>query len=74
MSYWQPLLATEKGQDFTVIGPRMTGGPFGAGVGIGIRQEDDDLVAMFNEAIAEAQADGTIARLSEQWFGFDAST
>jgi len=74
MSYWQPLMETEKGKDFKVIGPGMTGGPFGAGVGVGIRQEDDDLVAMFNKAIAEAQADGTIARLSEQWFGFDASS
>jgi ABC-type amino acid transport substrate-binding protein len=74
MSYWQPLLETEKGKDFTVIGPGMSGGPFGAGAGVGIRQEDDDLVAMFNKAIAEAQADGTIAKLSEQWFGFDASS
>jgi octopine/nopaline transport system substrate-binding protein len=74
MSYWQPLMETEKGKDFAVIGPGMTGGPFGAGVGVGIRQEDDDLVAMFNKAIAGAQADGTIAKLSEQWFGFDASS
>ena len=74
MSYWQPLMDTDKGADFTVIGPGMTGGPFGAGVGVGIRQEDSDLVEMFNQAIAAAKADGTIARLSEQWFGFDASS
>jgi octopine/nopaline transport system substrate-binding protein len=74
MSYWQPLMETEKGADFTVIGPGMTGGPFGAGVGVGIRQEDSDLVQMLNQAIAAAKADGTIARLSEQWFGFDASS
>jgi octopine/nopaline transport system substrate-binding protein len=74
MSYWQPLMETDKGADFAVIGPGMTGGPFGAGVGVGIRQEDSDLVQMLNQAIAAAKADGTIARLSEQWFGFDASS
>ncbi|MDX1540721.1 MAG: transporter substrate-binding domain-containing protein, partial [Geminicoccaceae bacterium] len=35
MSYWQPLLETEKGEGFTLIGPGMTGGPFGEGVGLG---------------------------------------
>jgi octopine/nopaline transport system substrate-binding protein len=74
LSYWAPLLETEKGAEFALIGPGLTGGPFGEGVGIGIRQDDDDLVAMINKAIAEAKADGTIARLSEQWFGFDASS
>jgi octopine/nopaline transport system substrate-binding protein len=74
LSYWAPLLETEKGADFTLIGPGLTGGVFGEGVGLGIRQDDDDLVAMFNKAIAEAKADGTISRLSEQWFGFDASS
>jgi octopine/nopaline transport system substrate-binding protein len=74
MSYWQPLMNTEKGVDFAVIGPGMTGGPFGSGVGVGIRQEDSDLVELFNQAIAAAKADGTITKLSEQWFGFDASS
>jgi octopine/nopaline transport system substrate-binding protein len=73
-SYWQPLMNTEKGVDFAVIAPGMTGGPFGSGVGVGIRQEDSDLVELFNQAIAAAKADGTITKLSEQWFGFDASS
>lgn len=73
MSYWQPLLETEKGEDFALIGPGLTGGPFGEGVGVGVRQEDGELVEMFNQAIAEAQADGTIAKLAQKWFGFDAS-
>jgi octopine/nopaline transport system substrate-binding protein len=74
LSYWAPLLETEKGADFALIGPGLTGGVFGEGVGLGIRQDDDDLVAMLNKAIAEAKADGTISKLSEQWFGFDASS
>ena len=70
-SYWQPLLETEKGADFALIGPGLDGGPFGGGVGAGVRQEDADLVEMLNMAIAEAKADGTINRLAQQWFGFD---
>jgi octopine/nopaline transport system substrate-binding protein len=70
-SYWYPLMETEKGADFTLIGPGLDGGPFGEGVGVGIRQEDTDLVEMFNKAIAEAKADGTINRLAQEWFGFD---
>jgi octopine/nopaline transport system substrate-binding protein len=74
MSYWQPLLETEKGAAFALIGPGMTGGPFGDGVGLGIRQDDDALVEKFNTAIAAAKEDGTIRDLAEKWFGFDASS
>jgi octopine/nopaline transport system substrate-binding protein len=74
MSYWQPLLSSDDGVDLTLIGPGMTGGPFGAGVGVGIRREDAALALMFNKAIAEAKADGTIAERARQWFGFDASS
>jgi octopine/nopaline transport system substrate-binding protein len=73
-SYWFPLMETEKGADFALIGPGLNGGPFGAGVGAGIRQEDTDLVEMFNKAIAEAKADGTINRLAQHWFGFDVTS
>jgi octopine/nopaline transport system substrate-binding protein len=70
-SYWYPLMQTEKGADFSLIGPGLDGGSFGKGVGAGIRQEDTELVEMFNKAIAEAKADGTINRLAQEWFGFD---
>jgi octopine/nopaline transport system substrate-binding protein len=73
MSHWRPLLATQGGKDFTLIGPDLTGGPFGPGVGIGLRPSDGDLAEPFNRAIAAARADGTIARLAQQWFGYDAS-
>jgi octopine/nopaline transport system substrate-binding protein len=70
VSYWGPLLETEKGANLTLVGPGMNGGPFGAGVGVGIRQDDTDLVEKFNAAIEEVSADGTLDKLSEQWFGF----
>jgi octopine/nopaline transport system substrate-binding protein len=73
-SYWVPLMETEKGADFALIGPGFNGGLFGAGVGAGIRQEDTELIEMFNKAIAEAKADGTINRLAQEWFGFDVTS
>jgi octopine/nopaline transport system substrate-binding protein len=71
MSYWVPLLETEKGQNFVLIGPGLTKGVFGEGVGVGLRKDDDDLEAKFNQAIADAEADGTISKLGQKWFGFD---
>jgi octopine/nopaline transport system substrate-binding protein len=73
MSYWVPLLASDKGSDMAMVGPGMTGGPFGAGVGVGIRQKDAALAGKFSAAINSAIADGTVKKLAEQWFGFDAS-
>jgi octopine/nopaline transport system substrate-binding protein len=73
MSYWAPLLKSDKGKDMVAVGPDMTGGPFGAGVGAGIRKEDQKLADMFSKAITEAIADGTVSKMAIQWFGFDAS-
>lgn len=73
MSYWVPLLASDKGSDMKMVGPSMTGGPFGNGVGAGIRKEDQALADKFSDAINSAIADGTVKKMAEQWFGFDAS-
>jgi len=73
MSYWFPLLKSEKGKDMIAVGPTMIGGPFGHGVGVGIRQEDKALADMFSKAIEAAAADGSLKKLAVQWFGFDAS-
>ena len=73
MSYWVPLLESDKGSDMKMVGPAMTGGPFGAGVGVGIRQKDQALADKFTTAINAAIADGTVKKLAVQWFGFDAS-
>ena len=74
MSYWVPLLESDKGADMAMVGPAMTGGPFGAGVGVGIRQKDQALADKFTAAINAAIADGTVKKLAVQWFGFDASS
>ena len=64
---------TPAGKGVTLIGPDLFGGSFGAGVGAGIRKSDSDLTAMFNKAIADATADGTVSRISMEWFGKDLS-
>ncbi len=73
MSYWVPLLKSDKGKDMVAVGPGMVGGPFGHGVGAGIRQKDQALADMFSKAIQSAIDDGTVKKLAVQWFGFDAS-
>lgn len=74
MSHWQPLLTAGSRHRVTLIGPGLTGGPFGPGVGVGMRQADEDLAALFDRAIGAAKADGTITRLAQQWFGYDVSS
>ena len=71
MSYWKPLLAKKKRKVLKIIGPGFTGGPFGAGIGVGVRHEDRELAEMFSAAINAAIKDGTLSRLAIQWFGFD---
>ena len=73
LSYLKPMLDTPEGKNLILIGPQMTGGPLGPGVGAGIRKEDTKLVEMFNKAIDEMIADGTLGKLAVKWFGFDGS-
>lgn len=58
-------------KDFTLVGPSITGGLLGEGVGIGLRKEDTELKKNFNEAIQAAIKDGTIKTLSMKWFKVD---
>jgi octopine/nopaline transport system substrate-binding protein len=72
-SGWQPLLEGDEGDDFVRVGPGFSGGVFGEGVGVGLRQEDDALQEKFNTAIQAALEDGTVSELAVKWFGFDSA-
>ena len=72
-AYWLPLIKSEQGQDYKIIGPHMTGGPFGEGIGVAVRKKDEDLAARFSRAIDEAIEDGTLKKLAINWFKYDAS-
>jgi len=71
MAYLTTAAAKPGNEDMTVTGPRFQGGFLGRGSSVGLRKDEPELKAMFNEAIEAAKADGTIRRLSEKWFGFD---
>ncbi len=71
MTYLRPIL--EQGDDIAVIGPKMTGGPLGRGVAVGLRQEDTELRDRFNAAIDTMIADGTLSAMATEWFGTDIS-
>ncbi len=69
MSYLKGVV--EENKDLMMSGPRYGGGPLGFGVAVGLRKTDPDLQAKFDAAVGAAIADGTVAKLSTKWFGFD---
>jgi octopine/nopaline transport system substrate-binding protein len=71
--YWQPLIQSEQGKEYKIVGPHMTGGPFGGGVGVATRKQDQDLADIFTRAIAEMIQDGSLKELAVKWFNYDAS-
>jgi len=75
--------ADKSGKPVVLVGPTFSGGAFGNGVGVGLRQasqlggtlgeRDAELLKAFNKAIDQARKDGVISRLAIKHFGFDAS-
>ena len=75
--------ADKSGKSVVLVGPTFSGGAFGNGVGVGLRQasqlggtlgaRDAELLKAFNKAINQARKDGVISRLAIKHFGFDAS-
>ena len=72
-SYFVSTLSKPGGDKLVLAGPLFTGGLLGRGTGIGIRKADPELKVMFDRAINEAIADGTVRKLSVQWFKTDIS-
>lgn len=70
-SVWKPFLDSENGKIASLYGPRISGGLFGPGVGIGFRKQDADLASQFNDAIEMLRQDGTLSAISARWFGID---
>jgi octopine/nopaline transport system substrate-binding protein len=62
--------ATEKG-DLVLTGPLFTGGLLGKGSAIGLRKSDPELKELFDKALREAKADGSMKALAEKWFKVD---
>jgi len=73
MAYWVPILKSEQGKEYQIVGPYMTGGPFGDGIGVAVNKKDKDLADMFSSAIEDAIRDRTLEKLAAKWFTFDVS-
>ncbi|KAB0264085.1 lysine/arginine/ornithine ABC transporter substrate-binding protein [Microvirga brassicacearum] len=58
-------------KDYALVGPSITGGMLGSGVGVGVRKGDQELKKSFDEAIQAAIKDGTVKKLSLKWFKID---
>ncbi len=71
MGYLKTAVEKPSNADMVITGPRFQGGFLGAGSSVGLRKSDPELKAMFDKAIDQAKADGTIKTLSVKWFGFD---
>jgi octopine/nopaline transport system substrate-binding protein len=56
---------------YALVGPSLTGGVLGGGIGIGLRKDDTGLKTKFNGAIQAAIKDGTAKTLSTKWFKVD---
>jgi octopine/nopaline transport system substrate-binding protein len=73
--------AEASGKAVVTVGPNFSGGAFGDGVGVGVRQGGDDAIGIrdakllkdFNKAINTARKKGIISKLAIKWFKDDVS-
>ncbi len=70
-TYFVSTLSKPGGDQMKLAGPLFVGGPLGEGAAIALRKEDTDLKALFDKAIEEAKADGSMKALAIKWFKSD---
>ncbi|MBU3175273.1 ABC transporter substrate-binding protein [Clostridium estertheticum] len=63
----QYYVAKKPGQ-FKVLTEQISKEP----IGIGFKKQDKELQAAVQKALNELKADGTLSKISQKWFGFDA--
>ncbi|WP_126978756.1 transporter substrate-binding domain-containing protein [Frigidibacter oleivorans] len=64
-------IVSESGGEFTFVGEDV---PLGGGIGIGLRDSDDELRGKFDAAIQSMKDDGTLNTMITKWFGAEAKT
>jgi octopine/nopaline transport system substrate-binding protein len=60
-------------EGMTLAGPQFTNDVFGEGTGVGLRKADPELKVMFDKAINEEIADGSLKKLALKWFKTDST-
>ncbi len=72
-TYFTSAMAKPDNADLAFSGPTFAGPIWGEGEAFGVRKADADLKALFDGAVKSALADGTVAKLSQKYFGLDVS-
>ncbi|WP_420414096.1 transporter substrate-binding domain-containing protein [Roseibium sp.] len=76
VSAWEEYGSNHKEANLTMFGPLLTYADYpqlGDGIGFGIAKGNTDLKEKVDAAVAELLKDGTIAKSSQKWFGYDVS-
>ena len=68
--FLSPIVA-ESGGELMFVGEDVV---LGGGIGMGLRESDDELQQTFDAVVGELKADGTLDELIVKWFGEDAQT
>jgi len=74
-SVWEELMKIREGQ-IELAGPMLTSADyaeFGEGQGIAMKKGQDELKARMDKAISDMLADGTMTKISNEFFGYDLS-
>jgi len=66
-------LPSQNGNTLVRVGPSLSGGVLGRGIGLGVRKEDKHLTDQLNQAIASSIIDGTVGELFIKWLNRDLS-
>ncbi len=70
-TYFTSAFSKPGNDQMVLVGPQISGSIWGKGIGPGFRKTDSDLRDMWDKAIADAIADGTVKKLSLKWFKLD---
>ena len=73
VTFYYSVLSRPDHSEMALAGPEITGAVWSEGIGPAFRKADPELRDMFDKAIGEALADGTIKKLSLKWFKTDMS-
>ena len=74
ITVWEGLLKDD--HKIERFGPILTGADypeFGQGIGVAMKKGNSELKARVDKAITELTDDGTVSKLSDQYFGYDVS-
>lgn len=67
--YLKPIV--DSSPDLHFVGE---GVPLGGGIGMGLRESDQELLTKFDDAITSMKEDGTLNDMLKEWFGEDTQT